>query len=217
MSMLGLIDTLLGTLSSEEKEVLERKSRIALNRPRKLFTGTKDRAKRRTRNDAWTFLSEYYGIVFRAPICDQLCSLLPQTQSEQTDTLLGTKRKRESSLSNNDQLVLKKARVMNDQNRSFSVNNPGGCVNHGWLRKFLDDNAVLSSSGELGQTSCSDTSQGNKGEEEVEPTSLSTVGNDVRVQTYTTRDQDPCLLLGLYELFKHKRELFDKLCAELNI
>lgn len=210
--MLSQIDTLLGSLSSEEKEVLERKSQISLNRPRKPFiVGTKDRAKRQTRNNAWMFLSEYYGIVFYAPICDQLHSLTPPAQ---LDTLLHAKRKRESSLSTDDQPLPKRS-CSTDEGSPTLVTTTESCAqdkNHDWLKKFFDDSTVPSSSSTPDQASCSHTTQAG-----CEFESLPRTGSILATPTSINVHQDPCLLLGLYELFKHKRDLFDKLCTELNI
>jgi len=212
--MLRQIDTLLGTLSSEEKEVLERKFRT-FNRSRKSFiVGIKDRRKRETRNNAWTFLSEYYRIIFHAPIRDQLHSFIPtRTQNDQLDTLLNVKRKRESSLSANDQPVYKKSCTTDEA--VASVNITGLCKDDSWVRRFFDDSAGPSSSGtDLEQTGCGEPTQASG---EVKSTSLSKAGNVITVPSNSTIHQDPCLLLGLYELFEHKRHLFDKLCTELNV
>ena len=53
-NVLSQIDALLETLSSEEKELLKRKSCNDINRRRKPFIGNK-RVKRKTRNIAWKF------------------------------------------------------------------------------------------------------------------------------------------------------------------
>lgn len=215
--MLSQIDALLRTLSSEEKEVLKRKSQIALNRRHKPFiTGTKERAKRQTRNNAWTFLSEYYGIIFHAPI-NSLHPLVPPTQSDQLDTLLHVKRKGQ----NNDQPAPKRPCLPNEA-APLLANTTGTCVedkNHDWFKKFFDDivlpSSSSSSSSKLGNTGCSNTMP-TSGEVDHTLVTLKTRSRWT-VPGAITAHQEPCLLLGLYELFNYRRELFDKLCTELNI
>lgn len=215
--MLSQIDTLLGTLSREEKELLKGRFQITLNRSRKPYiTGIKDRAKRQTRNDVWTFLSEYYRIIFHAPICDQLHSGAPLTQSDQTDTLLHEKRKGQSTLSTDGHPAPKRP-CLTDKQTSFLA---GPCVeskNQEWLRKFFEagvksSSSSSSSSSTLEQTGCSYTSQIRN-----ETVSLSKTITVSTAFDHTTGHHDPCLLLGLYELFRYKRDLFNKLCTELNI
>ena len=200
--MLSQIDALLETLTSEEKQLLKRKSYNGFNRRRKPFIGNKERGKRKTRNIAWTFLSEYYGIIFHAPMRDQMSPLI-------------TERKRGNILSPNEQPFPKK--LCANVETSFPHNGKEPHVeekNSGWLRNISDDTSVPSFSSKPG-LSMKDSDE--RVEASLSPRAGNVLMTAPRPDDCVTGHQDPCLLMGLCELFEHKRDLFDKLCTELNI
>ena len=203
--MLSQIDALLETLSSEEKELLKRKCYDGCNRPCKPFMNNKDRAKRLTRSKAWAFLREYYGIIFHAPICSHQYSFTTApliTQSKQV------KRKKSISSPGNDQPFSKRFLLTDEENSApLKVTVP-----HMEAQGIdLLSETVPSLCNKSGPPSCSDVIQSNN-EVESSPAAKSVLSAPVGCI-----HQEPSLLMGLFELFEHKRDLFDKLCTELKV
>ena len=208
--MLSQIDALLESLSCEEKEQLKMKCYDGCNRPCKPFMNNKDRAKRQTRSKAWMFLSEYYGIIFNAPIFNhQLSSFATApliAQSKQVETL--HKRKRGMTFPPNDQPFSKRF-LLTDEGSSASLK---VTVPHMEGKSNVSSTASgVSLCNQSRSSSCNDDIQSS---DEVESLPIA---KKVLAAPAGCIHQEPCLLIGLFEMFEHRRDLFDKLCTELKV